>query len=105
MNSSPLPFALNDANFLKRLRQAAADSSRVVVLSHAGKRMKQRRVTFAQVLSCLRKGMVREPAHLTQYGDWKATVGYRVAGDDVQAVVVIERDESGDWCVVVTVMN
>lgn len=105
MNVSPLPFALNDANFLKRLRAAAADSARVIVTEHAAKRMKQRRVSFAQVINCLQKGTVREPAALNQFGDWKATIGYRVAGDDIQVAVAIERDASGDWCVVITVIN
>ena len=100
-----MPFALNDANFLKRLRAAAADSGRVIVLPHATKRMKQRKVTFTQLVSCLQKGTIQESAHLTPFGDWKATVGYRVAGDEVRAVVVLERDANGDWCVVITVMN
>jgi hypothetical protein len=105
MNVSSLPFVLNDANFLRRLRAAASNSSRVFVTPHAARRMKQRKVSFAQVLTCLQKGVVREPATLTQYGDWKATVGCRVAGDDVQIAVVIERDAGTDWCVVITVMN
>lgn len=74
---SPLPFVLNDANFLKRLRLAAADTSHIVTLPHAVKRMKQRKVTPNQVVECLCKGNVSESAHLTQYGDWKATVIYR----------------------------
>lgn len=105
MNVSPLPFALNDANFLKRLRTTAADSSRVIITDHATKRMKQRSMSFAQVIHCLQKGTVREPAALNQFGAWKATVGCRVAGDDVQVAVAIERDTSGDWCVVITVIN
>jgi hypothetical protein len=105
MNVSPLPFALNDANFLKRLRAAAENSARVTITTHAAQRMKQRKVSFAQVLTCLQKGTVVEPAALTQYGDWKATVGCKVAGDDIQVAVAIERDASADWCVVITVMN
>ena len=105
MALSPLPVALNDANFLKRLRAVAADSGRVVLVSHAARRMKQRKITLAQVIACLQKGTLREPAHLTPYGDWKATIGYRSAGDEVQVAVVLERDNDGDWCVVVTVMH
>lgn len=104
MPATPLP-ALNDANFLQRLRLAAADSGRIVVLDHARKRMKQRKVSFLQVAQCLQRGTLREPAHLSAQGDWKATVGYRCGGDDVQVAVALERDEGGDWCVVVTVMN
>lgn len=105
MNVSPLPFTLNDANFLKRLRAAAEDSARVIITGHAAQRMKQRKVSFAQVLKCLQKGIVIEPAALDQYGAWKATVGSKVAGDDIRVAVAIERDASADWCVVITVMN
>lgn len=102
---TPLPFILNDANFLKRLRLAAADTSRIVTLPHAIKRMKQRKVTPNQVVECLRKGTVSESAHLTQYGDWKATISYRCGGDTVVVAVVLEMKENGDYCIVITVMT
>ncbi len=102
---SALPFALNDANFLKRLRQAAADSSRVVVVQHAKQRMRERKINLNQVISCLQKGTVSEPAHLTHRGDWKATVTHRCAGDVIAVAVVLERKENGDYCIVVTVMR
>lgn len=77
---TPLPFILNDANLLKRLRLAAADTARIVTMPHAVKRMKQRKVTLNQVVECPRKGMVSEPAHLTPFGDWKATISHRCGG-------------------------
>lgn len=55
---APRPFILNDANFLKRLRLAAADTSRIVTVPHAVKRMRQRKVSLNQVVECLRKGTV-----------------------------------------------
>lgn len=102
---TPLPFALNDANFLKRLRLAAADTSRIVTVAHAVKRMKQRKVTPNQVVECLRKGTVSEPAHLTQYGDWQASISHRCGGDTVSVAVVLEMKENGDYCIVITVMT
>ena len=103
--TTPLPFILNDANFLKRLRLAAADTSRIVAMPHAVKRMRQRKVSLNQVVECLRKGTVSEPAHLTPYGDWKATVTYRIGGDTVSVAAVLEMKDNGDYCIVITVMT
>lgn len=97
-----LPFVLNDANFLHRLR-AAID--RIVITPHAKKQMKKRRITRFQVETCLKKGRVVEPAHLTIHGDWKATIEHCAAGDVVNVAVALEKQESGDFAVVVTVMR
>ena len=104
-NVTPLPFVLNDANFLKRLRAIASDSSRVVLVGHAKKRMRERKINFGQVLSCLQKGTISEPAHLSMHGDWKATVTHRCVGDSVSVAVALEKLNDGDYCLVVTVMK
>lgn len=96
---------LSDAGFIKKLRAVAKDSHRVVLTPHAKQRMKQRRINMRQVLDCLRKGRIYEPAHLTIHGDWKATLEYQCAGDVVRVAVAIERQEDGDLAVVVTVMG
>jgi hypothetical protein len=99
------PLQLNDASFLKRVRAIVKDSHRVVITRHAKQRMRQRRINDRQVLECLRKGLVAEPAHLTIQGDWKATLEHQCAGDMVRVAVAIERQEDGDLAVVVTVMD
>lgn len=104
-NITPLPFALNDANFLKRLRTAAADSAMVLVMPHAKKRMRERKINLNQIIACLQKGTVTEPAHLTPYGDWKATLMHRSAGDVIQVAAALEARENGDYCIVITVMK
>ena len=96
---------LSDASFLKRLRAIAKDSHRVYLTHHAKRRMAQRRVNLRQVLECLRKGRICEPAHLTIQGDWKATLEHQYAGDRVRVAVAIEKQEDGDLAVVVTVMD
>lgn len=98
-------FPLSDASFLKRLRAIAKDSHRVYLTPHAKRRMVQRRVNLRQVLECLRKGRICEPAHLTIQGDWKATLEHQYAGDRVKVAVAIEQQEDGDFAVVVTVMD
>lgn len=105
MKITPLPFVLNDANFLKRLRLAAADSSRVVIMAHAKKRMRERRINLNQIIACLQKGTICESAHLTAYGDWKATITHRVAGDVIRVATAIEMKKNGDYCIVITVMK
>lgn len=96
---------LSDASFLKRLRSIAKDSHRVYLTPHAKRRMAQRRVNLRQVLECLSKGRICEPAHLTIQGDWKATLQHQYAGDMVKVAVAIEKQEDGDFAVVVTVMD
>lgn len=56
---------LSDASFLKRLRAIAKDSHRVYLTPHAKQRMMKRRINLPQVLECLRRGQICEPAHLT----------------------------------------
>lgn len=99
------PLRLSDAGFLKKLRVIAKESDRVVLTRHAKQRMKQRRINQRQVMECLRRGRVCEPAHLTIHGDWMATLEHRYAGDMVRVVVAIERQEDGELAVVVTVMH
>lgn len=95
----------SDAGFLKKLRAIAQNSARVVLTGHARKRMRQRRIGLRQVIECLRRGRIAEPAHLTIHGDWKATVEHQCAGDTVRVAVAIERQEDGELAVVVTVMD
>lgn len=99
------PLRLSDAGFVRKVRAIAKDSYRVVVTRHARQRMKQRRIDMHQVMECLRKGIIFEPAHLTIDGDWKATLEHRCAGDVVRVAVAIERQADGELAVVVTVMS
>jgi hypothetical protein len=101
-NIEPFPFKLNDANFLKRLREAV---DRLVIPRHAKQQMRKRKITRMQIDSCLRHGRVAEPAHLTIHGDWKATIEHSVAGDIISVAVALERLQDGDYAVVVTVMR
>lgn len=96
---------LSDASFLKRLRAIAKDSHRVYLTPHAKQRMMKRRINLPQVLECLRRGQICEPAHLTIHGDWKATLQHQYAGDRVKVAVAIEKQDDGDLAVVVTVME
>ena len=102
-NVRPLP--LNDANFLQKLRGVIVDTSRVQLTTHARDRMRTRRVSFRQVLECLRQGRVCEAAHLTVRGDWKATLLHQYAGDVVRVAVALRRTGDDDFAVVITVID
>ena len=100
----PLPFALNDANFSDRLRDAVKQG-RWIISEHAIKRMRERRITPQQVKACLLSGTIAEPAALTVYGDWKATLERRVAGERIRVAVALEKRPTGEMAAVVTVMK
>ena len=101
--ATPVPIPLNDANMLRIIRDLAQDSANVRLRKHAKARMALRGITFTQVLACLRKGSIDEPAHTSIQGDWKCTLRHQHAGDVVHVTAAIEKDESGKWVAVVTV--
>lgn len=102
MHSNLLPFKLDDQSLRRLIREAAADTSRVWFVKHARQRMRERRITPAQVFDCLRRGNLTEPGFVNPRGHWQCTLMRRCAGDDIHAVVALERHENGDWVAVVT---
>lgn len=99
----PIPLKLNDANMLRLIREIAADSGNVFITPHAKSRMKERHITRTQVLECLRRGVIAEPAHENVQGNWKCTLRHIHAGDMVRVAAAIEKDEDGNWIAVITV--
>jgi hypothetical protein len=73
--------------------------------SVAALNQRERRINQRQIMECLRKGRIYEPAHLTIHGDWMATLEHQYAGDAVRVVVALELQEDGELAVVVTVMK
>lgn len=102
-NVHPIKIELNDAKFLQRLRSALLVQS-YQLTTHAKARMVKRKISTSQVLQCLGKGKIDEPAHLTAQGDWKATLGYQTGGDYVQVAAAISKNEKGDLIIIITVI-
>lgn len=100
---APIPFRLNDENMRRLLREAASDTSRVFITTHAKQRMRQRRITPTQVYDCLRNGAISEPAHLNIKGHWQCTLLRRHAGDEISVAAALERNDDGNWIAVLTV--
>jgi hypothetical protein len=98
-------FAINDVSLKRKIAQIAADSSRVVILPHAKHRMRKRRILLTQILHCLRRGNVVEPAHQDIHGCWKCTLELLVAGDVIKVAAALDNDDSGEFVLVITVMH
>ena len=81
---------MNDAMALKVLREIAEDSARVIFTKHANQRLRQRKVSPVQVITCLQRGTVSESVALDMHGNWKLTVSHRLAGKDLNVAVVID---------------
>lgn len=81
---------MNDATALKVLREIAQDSAQVIFTKHANQRMRQRKVSPVQVLTCMQRGIVSESVALDVHGNWKLTVTHRVAGKDLDVAVAID---------------
>jgi hypothetical protein len=99
----PTPLRLNDVNMLRVIRGMAEKTEKVFITRHAKARMRERRITSAQVYACLRHGNISESAHVDISGDWKGTLMHRHAGDEGHVAAALRRNENGDWIAVVTV--
>lgn len=96
---------MNDATFLKRVREIAQEDSLVVLTQHAKRRLRQRHITRLDVIKCLLRGAVIEPASPSITGDWTAKIGYRMAGESINVVVAITLGHRGEYILVITAME
>ena len=104
MVPAPIPFQMTDRLLMRRIAEAAEDSSRVILTDHAKKRMRKRRVLLPQVLHVLKHGTIAEPAHQDVRGNWKCTLQGLFAGDRIKVSAVL-LEENGTQVLVITVMN
>lgn len=90
---------------VRLLKEIAVDSARVFITTHAEKRMKERKITRAQVERCLLNGNITEgPARGTQ-GNWEMRVEVYSAGEPVTVVAALDYDDDGNYIVVITVFS
>jgi len=99
----PIPFELNDAALLRIIRKLAQDSANIFLSRHAVQRMRQRRITRAQIEYCLRNGSIDEAAHRNIRGNWQCRMQCVHAGDWIRVAVALQKDEAKDWIAVITV--
>jgi len=105
MAQIPIPFQLLGPMALRLIREIAQDSSRVIVTTHARKRMRERRISLPQVLNCLVKGQIAEGPAQDVHGNWVCTLRWRDAGDFLRVAVALKHDvTTGHKVIVITVM-
>jgi hypothetical protein len=95
-----VPLRMSQAAALRVIRELAQDSLNVVFLPHARKRMKKRRITPIMIYACLKAGSITEGPFLNANGNWQVTMERMLAGEELVAVVAIER---GQTLLVITV--
>lgn len=103
--SNILDFNITPARAKKLIKDIAADSSRVVFTAHAEKRMSQRKITRTQVLRCLTHGHVIEGPAPSIKGNWEMKMEVMSAGEIVAVVAALEKDDSGNFAVIITVFG
>ena len=87
MAENVLPLRMTPATALRVIREVAKDTSRVVILDHAKRQMRKRRITRGQVYACLRLGVIIEGPALDMKNYWRCTMLQLIAGDEISAVV------------------
>ena len=88
--SAEQPDRLSKDDALKLIRFIAADTSRIVVVSHGKMRQRQRAITRPQIERCVQKGVITEGPFVNPHGSWQANVTRYAAGEEVTCVVAIE---------------
>lgn len=85
-----VPLALTAQRALAMIREIASDSEHIVVVSHALKRGRQRKITRAQMEACVRKGTIQEGPFLNGQHNWQVTMYRHAAGEELTCVVAID---------------
>jgi len=75
---------------------------RVIYTDHAKKRMKKRKVLRAQVMKCLRHGLIQEGPARSAKGSWEMKINSVSAGDDISIVVALDYDNAGNKIIIIT---
>lgn len=83
------------------LREVAADTGRIILTTHAKRRMRERDIIFAQIRDCLRNGVVIEGPALNIHGNWQVTLYRLSAGQRINVVAAIVR-EGHETAIVIT---
>lgn len=95
-----VPLTLTVSHALKMVRQLAADTNNIVIIGHARKRGRQRRINRRQVELCCQLGTICEGPFLNQKGNWQVNLRRHAAGEEMECVVAIDWGRS---LIVVTV--
>ena len=84
------PLRLSSAAALRVIREIAADTDRIIVLSHGRKRARQRKITRRQIELCVQRGSIVEGPFMNQHGHWQASLYRHAAGEEITCAVAID---------------
>lgn len=87
----------------KQILKEVVKAERVFFTTHIRDRMVERSITRKQVLRCLEHGLIIEGPYREPGGNWKMNLETVSAGDRIVTVAVLDRDESGNFCLTITV--
>jgi Domain of unknown function (DUF4258) len=84
------PDDLKAADALKFIHMLAVDSNNIVVIQHAKKRGKERKITRPQIERCIQKGIITEGPFINAHGNWQVNLSRFTAGEQITCVVAID---------------
>ncbi|HET6941176.1 MAG TPA: DUF4258 domain-containing protein [Sphingomicrobium sp.] len=84
------PNNLNRADALRKIREIAVQTDKIIVVAHAMKRAQQRGVTRRQIELCVQKGTIQEGPFLNEHNNWQVTLFRHAAGEELICVVAID---------------
>lgn len=100
-----MPATPTTAQWEASIRALAQDSGRVFFTHHAKVRMRQRGVTFGQVLEVLQRGVIRrEPEPDLKTGHTLCRMERHIGGRNVGAVVALQRIDTERGAVVTVLL-
>ena len=103
MVDNVIPMRISPADAKKRIVEAAKDSSRVRLSTHARERCHQRDITMMQIRRCLMLGSFTELPHWDQiHGNYKFTIRSMDAGELISVAAALKKNHNGDYVLVVT---
>ncbi|MBL1260165.1 MAG: DUF4258 domain-containing protein [Thiotrichaceae bacterium] len=84
------------------IKQLASTSERVKYSDHVRARMRERRITTRQVMSCLKSGCISEEPIRSIKGNWVLSVRAIAAGDPLTVVIALDHDRDGNYALIIT---
>ena len=86
------PDRLTIATAARLVADIAADPERVIYSAHAQQRMRERRITPAEVIGCLTKGIITEGPFVNIRNAWQVRIS-RQTTQKFHVVVAMERQQ------------
>ncbi|ANN59636.1 hypothetical protein A9174_24915 [Mesorhizobium loti NZP2037] len=89
-----IPLTLTAPLALKMIKLLAADTNNIVIVAHARKRGRQRRISRRQVELCVQRGSICEGPIMNAKGHWQVNMYRHAAGEEMECVVAIDWGKS-----------